>query len=822
MRERPLPPGTLLSHYRVLSRLGAGGMGEVYLAEDPRLGRKIALKLLTPELTKDSDRVRRFEQEARAVSTLNHPNIITIYEVGQSDSGHFIATEFIEGESLRQHLLRVRPTLQEVLDLAIQAAGALSAAHAAGVMHRDIKPENIMLRPDGYLKVLDFGLAKLAEVATSSGDHDSPTIPLFETEPGILMGTVSYMSPEQGRGLKVDPRTDIFSFGIVLYEMIGGRVPFEGSTPSEVIAAILEREPVPLPRYAPGVPSELDRIVNKALRKNREERYQTAKDLLIDLKTLRQELEFTARLERSMEVASDSGGQLASSKTVRLPSTVTQAAPPPRATSSAEYLISELKRHKKSTAAVLGCVALVVVGLVYFGGKATTIDSMAVMPFVSQGGDPDVDFMADGITERLIKTLSQLPNLKVRSLSSVLRYKGQQTDPRTLGKDLSVSAVLTGRIVQRGDGLSVSVELVDARDNSLIWGEQYARKVADSTLLQEEIAGQVYERLQLKLTGEQRRRHDAYQLYTRGRYYWNRRTPDGLRKGAEFFEQAVDKDPAYVPAYAGLADSYNMLVVYGALSPKEGFPKAKAAATRALEMDERLAEAHTALGFVAERFDWDWATAEAEYKRAIDLKPDYATAHHRYGVFLCSMGRFSEAVVALEQARQLDPLSLIINADLARPYYFGGQYEKAIEHLRKTVAMDPNFAPGHRYLGLAYSQQGLHAEALEELQKAASLSGDSAPMKTELAYVSAVSGRKADALKILDELAEVSPSRDVPSYFAAVIHAGLGQKNQAFEALEKALDERYSSLTFLRVEPIFAGLRSDPRFDQILRRIGLR
>lgn len=821
MKQSPLPHGTMLSHYKVLSRLGAGGMGEVYLAEDERLGRKIALKLLAPELTQDSDRVRRFEQEARAISSLNHPNIITIYEVGIADSAHFIATEFIEGETLRQHLLRVRPNLQEVLDIAIQAAGALSAAHAAGLMHRDIKPENIMLRPDGYVKVLDFGLAKLSEVSASSGDHDSPTVPLYETEPGILMGTVSYMSPEQGRGLKVDPRTDIFSFGILLYEMIGGRVPFEGSTPSEVIAAILEREPAPLPRYAPGVPSELDRIVNKALRKNREERYQTAKDLLIDLKSLRQELEFSARLQRSLEVRSDSGGLEPSSETARLPSTSTQVGSPPRSTSSAEYLLSELKRHKKSTAAVLGCVALAVVGLVYFGGRATTIDSMAVMPFVSQGVDHDAEFMADGITERLIKALSQLPNLKVRSLSSVLRYKGQQADPRTVGKDLSVTAVLTGRVAQRGDGLSISVELVDARDNSLIWGEQYVRKVADSTLLQEEIAGQVYERLQLKITGEQRRRHDAYQLYSKGRYYWNRRTPDGLRKGVEFFEQAVDKDPAYVPAYAGLADSYNMLVVYGALSPREGFPRAKAAATRALEMDERLAEAHTALGFVAERFDWDWATAEAEYKRAIDLSPDYATAHHRYGVFLCSMGRFSEALAALNQAKQLDPLSLIINADLARPYYFGGQYETAVDQLRKAAAMDPNFTPAHRYLGLAYAQRGLYADAIEELQKAAALSGNSALMKTELAYAYGLAGRRADALSIFEELGDGSASKNVPSYFAAVIHAGLGQKNQAFEALERALDERYSSLTFLRVEPMFAALRSDPRFGQILSRIGL-
>lgn len=821
MKESPLAPGTMISHYRILSRLGAGGMGEVYLAEDGRLGRKVALKLLSPELTRDEDRVRRFEQEARAISTLNHPNIITVYEIGHMDSGHFIATEFIEGETLRQYLSRVRRNLQEVLDIAIQIAGALSAAHAAGVMHRDIKPENIMLRPDGYVKVLDFGLAKLVEIPASSGDHDSPTVPLFETEPGILMGTVSYMSPEQGRGVKVDPRTDIFSFGIVLYEMIGGRVPFEGSTPSEVIAAILEREPSPLPRYAPGVPAELERIVNKALRKNREERYQTVKDLLIDLKSLRQELEFSARLQRSLDVASDSGETRPSAETVRLPSTATEIVSRPRSTSSAEYLLTEFKRHKKGTAAVLASVALVVVGMIYFGKGAPSIGSLAVMPFVSQSTGPDADVMTDGITERLISSLSQLPNLKVRSLSSVLRYKGQQTDPRTVGRDLSVEAVLTGRVVQRGDGLSISIELVDARDNSLIWGEQYTRKLADMMLLQEEIAGGVSSRLGLQLTREEKRRLEAYQLYHKGRYYWNRRTAEGLRTGIEFFGQAIEKDPEYVLPYAGLADSYNMLVVYGALSPREGFPKAKASAIKALEMDDKLAEAHTSLGFVAERFDWDWATAEAEYKRAIDLKPEYATAHHRYGVFLCAMGRFNEAASELRQAQQLDPLSMIINADLSRPLYFAGQYERAIDQFRKAVAMDQNFTPGHRYLGLAYAQTRLHAESIASLQNAVTLSGDSGLMKTELAYAYAVAGRKAEALKILDELIETSRSTYVPSYFAAVIRAGLGQKDQALEALQKAVDERYSGLTFLRVEPMLAGLRSDPRFTEILKRVGL-
>ena len=798
----------------------------MYLAEDPRLGRKIALKLLSTEFTRDKDRVRRFEQEARAVSALNHPNILTIYEIGKTDSAHYIATEYIEGETLRQHVLRVRPGLQEILDIAIQIASALAAAHTAGILHRDIKPENVMLRPDGYVKILDFGLAKLTEPQEQSTANDSPTVPLFETEPGVLMGTVSYMSPEQSRGVRLDARTDIFSFGILLYEMIGGRVPFEGSSPSDIIASILERDPPPLVRYAPEAPAELERIVNKTLRKNRDERYQTVKDLLIDLRHLRQELEFNAKLQRS--VRSGSSGETYARparqtviETSRISGIHSGPVLPPKRTSSAEYVITEIKRHKRGTAVVLSLVVLAALGMAYFGGSSSSIDSIAVLPFVSLSSDQDTEDLTNNVTERLINSLSQVPNLKVMSLSSVIRYKGQQTDPRAVGRELSVRAVLTGRVVQRGDGLSISVELVNARDNSLIWGEQYTRKLADLLLVQEEIVTEISGKLGLGLSGKEKNRLEAYQAYSRGRYYWNRRTAESLRRGIEYFEQAIQKDPSYVLAYAGLADSYNMLAVYSADPPREAFPKAKEAARKALERDERVAEAHTSLGFVAERFDWDWAGAETEYKRALDLKPGYGSGHHRYGVFLMAQGRFTEAAAELRRAQQLDPLSLIINADLSRPYYFARQYDRSIDQCRKTLEMDPNFGPAHRYLGLSYLGKKMYADAIDEYKKATMLSGDSSLMKSELAYAYAVSGNAGEARKILEELMALSTRAYVPPYYIAVIHTGLGQNDDAIEWFDKAAEERSTSCVFMKQEPILDSLRADPRFQALLAKIGL-
>src|SRR5437016_3623935 len=497
--QPPSVEGQTIGLYKVLARLGAGGMGEVYLAQDPRLDRKTALKLLPAYFTKDVDRLHRFEEEARAASSLNHPNIVTIFEIGEADGHHFIASEFIDGVTLREHITASRIArngspntplkLSEILDLAVQIGEALAAAHAAGIVHRDIKPENIMVRHDAYLKVLDFGLAKLTERPAFAIDAEGATRAPLKTNPGIVMGTVTYMSPEQARGLPVDARTDIWSLGVVLYELLTGRAPFEGETATDVILSIVEREPPPLARYSKDAPAELERIVSKALRKNKQERYQTAKDLALDLKNLKQELEVQARLERSSESGAGRGERLVTSgeqmAIVTGPQTAARTAGVGtiQPISSAEYVVSEIKSHKRSV--VLGVAALVitvaaVLYFSYFAKSGAAIDSIAVLPFVNVSNDPNTEYLSDGLSDSIIDSLSQLPNLKkVSAFNSVLRYKGKQVDPQAVGRELNVRAVLTGRLVQRGGDLLISAELVDVKDNKRLWGGQYNRKSAD-------------------------------------------------------------------------------------------------------------------------------------------------------------------------------------------------------------------------------------------------------------------------------------------------------------------------------------------------------
>ncbi|MCA1574983.1 MAG: serine/threonine-protein kinase [Acidobacteria bacterium] len=573
--------GKQIGRYQVLSLIGRGGMGEVFLAQDASLGRKVALKLLRTEFTGNEDRLRRFRQEARAASALNHPNILTIYEISSEDSTHFMATEYVEGETLRQRMAGARMKLGEAVDVAVQVASALAAAHEAGIVHRDIKPENIMMRRDGFAKVLDFGLAKLTERGLASNDSGWPTLGKVETNPGVVMGTVPYMSPEQARGLEVDARTDIFSLGVLLYEILGGRAPFEGETPSDVIVSLLDKEPVPLTRHSPGVPTELQRIVGKSLCKDREERYQLVKDLLIDLKSLRDELTVEAKLERSVppEVSRRAVASSATGQTVR--TNRLKAAHP---TSSAEYIITGIKRHKWAAALALAALAVAVAAATYFfslrsGGA--TIDSIAVMPFMNVSGDPNTEYLSEGISESVNYSLSYLPNLKVMASTTVFRYKGQQIDARTVGRELGVSAVLTGKVVQRGDVLTVSAELVDARDNRLLWGRQYNRKVSDFFAIQEEISRHISDTLRLQMSAEDQKRlskrqtesTEAYQAYLKARYYWNKRTQEAVKKGIEHFQEAIDLDPNYALAYAGIADSYIILGVYSSLPPAAAFTK---------------------------------------------------------------------------------------------------------------------------------------------------------------------------------------------------------------------------------------------------------
>lgn len=823
-----IDPGTNIGPYKVLDSLGAGGMGEVYLARDTRLGRKIALKFLSADFTRDEERVRRFQQEARAASALNHPNLITIFEIGEVESIHFISTEFIEGETLRQRIQSHPMSIAEICDISIQVASALSAAHTAGITHRDIKPENIMVRPDGVVKVLDFGLAKLAESPDPSNSAYDPTAltkKVVATDPGVVMGTVSYMSPEQARGTPVDARTDIFSFGVVMYEMIAGRVPFDGNSFGDVITSILSKRPMPLARFAPDVPAELERIVSKALAKNRDERYQSTKDMLIDLKRLKHHLDVQAEIEQSSPhewVRDSSSGSRTGDSAPIVGDTITLSSEPAvRTTSSAEYILSEIKRHKKATFFVLSAAVIAIIATAFFGTRHR-IDSVAIMPFVNQTGDQKMEPVSEEMTEAIIDHLYQLPGLRVISYGSVLGYKDRQFDASAIGRELGVSAVMIGRISRRDEIITISTELIDARDRTRIWGEQQTLKFSDLMMAHHRIARGVSDKLGLKLSEEERKHLEAEELYETGRNYWNQRTADGLTKGIDYFERAVALRPDYALAHAGLADCYNMLATYGARPPAEAFPKAKAEARRALEIDDTLAEAHVSLAYALFRNDWNWAESEREFRRALQLNPKSAQAHQWYANLLVALGRTDEAIAQTKLAAELDSTSLIIRSHFGFVYFWAHRYDDSIAACEKALDLDPSFFAARRYLGQAYAQKGKYEQSVSEFQKAIAASGGSPLMRAELANTLALAGRKGEAEKILADLKQLSSERYFSAYHIALIYAGLNSKDEAINWLERAFEQRTDYLVFLKVDPRFGALRSDPRFNRLLERVGLQ
>jgi serine/threonine-protein kinase len=784
-----------ISRYRIISKLGAGGMGEVWLAEDTQLGRPIALKLLPARFADDEDLVRRFEREARAASALNHPNILTVYEVGQEDGIRFIATEYIEGRTLRQRMNERPIGLSEIIGIITQVAAALTAAAAAGLTHRDLKPENIMLRHDGYVKVLDFGLAKLTEEPV----NDSAAIlSHHETATGILIGTPVYMSPEQARGLKVDGRSDIFSLGSVLYELLTGHKPFDGETSADIVAAVLYKDPSPLAsRTTEIIPDELERILGRMLAKDREERYQNAQQLLDDLQRLRSRLTAGQRLERTDELATRAFTERALRDTYatrRKPGDATQIHPAPK------------RRRRRA------------------------INSLAVLPFITTGSDSSAGYLSDGITECIINNLSRLPRLRVMARSTVFRYQGRMADPLAVGRELNVRAVLTGRVMLVENRIVVRTELVDADDGTQLWSGQYSHPLADVFVIEEEISRGISEQLRLKLTGEEKKRivrrytdnSDAYQAYLKGRFYWNQRTPQSLKKAIEAFEQAIAFDPNYALAFAGLADAYSVLGIYSAVSPRVAMARAKAMALRAIEIDESLAEAHTALAGAHVWFEWDWQAAEGEFKRAIELNPASAFARHWYAsVYLTATEQFDEALHQELQARELEPLSLVINTHLGWICYHARRTDEAIAYYRQALELDANFVPAHFYLGLALAQQEQFEAALAELRLALELSGRGAMIIGGLGYVCAQAGRHDEALTLLDELHSASSQKYIAPFYPAMIYLGLGETDQTFEWLDKSYDERFCWLVWLRTEPMYDDLRTDPRFADLARRVGL-
>jgi serine/threonine-protein kinase len=757
---------TLLNRYEVLSPLGAGGMGEVYRARDLRLGREVAVKVLPEHLAADPDALARFEREARAIAALSHPNLLAIYDFGADAGVSFAVTELLHGETLRAALAAGAMPWRRAAEVGASLAEGLAAAHSRGIVHRDLKPDNVFLTSEGRVKILDFGLARWVENDAEGDPTSAPTTP-DPTRPGTVLGTVGYMSPEQVRGETTTASSDLFAFGCVLHEMLTGRPAFSGGTAFERMAAILRDEPPPPSRLSPDVPAEIDRLVAHCLEKSASRRPGSAKELAMHLRGL------------ASAGASD-------------PTIAVSAAPRP-------------------------------------GKRASRGKSLAILPFVNPGGDPEMEYLTEGITETLIGGLSQLRKLRVMARSTMFRYRGD-ADPQQVGRELGVGTVLSGRVTPRGPVLSISVELVDASNGWRLWGARYDRPAGDLLSVQEEIAREIAENLKLTLEPEQKKRlakryeagREAYPLYLKGRYHWNKSTVPSLRKAIEYFEQAIEKDPTYALAWAGVSDCYAALGMdrYAALPPREAIPKAKAAARKALEIDDALAEAHTSLAY-ARVLDWEWAGAEEEFRRAIELNPEYALAHHFYGFLLGARGRSEESLAEFRHALEIDPLSLIINADYGWAYYCGHRYDEAIEQLTKTLEMDARFPQAYLWLGLATQASGLYDQSIAAFEEGERLTGGSPTFVAGRGFALVLAGRREEAETILTEFEERAKTQYMPMAAMVQMNIALENVDRAFEWLEKAAAYRASFMVPIKVYPFFDAIRGDPRFADLLARTGL-
>jgi serine/threonine-protein kinase len=792
-----------IRHYRIISRLGAGGMGEVYLAHNTRLGRKVAIKFLPEQFTGDADRMWRFELEARAASALNNSHVATIYDICEEDGAHFIVMEYVEGENLADTISRRHLDAAEVVEIGLQVADALDEAHSKGITHRDIKPANLMLNDRGQVKVLDFGLAKLTGPFGQS--DDSQHIARIETAPGLVMGTVAYMSPEQALGREVDLRTDIFSLGVVLYELAAGRRPFTGDTATETIDRILHAKPAAVTRLNDRMPKDLERIIARCLEKDRELRYRSSGELINDLKRLQMQ-SLTSRPKFVSDLSSLDIGQW----------------------------LSRQSRFKSGWARLVFAVLILAIGVAVYlrvvhprlFPPRTDIDSLAVLPLANLSNDKEEEYLADGMTDELISNLMGIGALRVISRTSVVRYKGTHKPIPEIAMELNVDALVEGSVRRTGEKVRISVRLIRGATDQHLWIKNYESNRSEILMLQSLIAQDIATEIQIKITPQERDRltrvatvnPEALQLYLMGRFFWRQRTGDGISKSVDYFLQAIDKDPNFAPAYSGLADSY--IIGMSNLSESDAMEKAKAAATKALTLDDTLAEAHASLAAVKMLHDWDWPGALAGFKRAIDLKPGYVTAHHWFAEYLTAMGRNEEALAEITKAQELDPFSVIISRDIGQHYFYRGLYDRAIEQSRRTMALQSDFFPAHMLLALSYAKKRMFAEAIAAINEAEKLSSSS-NNRAILGYVYALAGRRLEAQQALDALIELSRKEAVSPHWIAAIYGELGDKDRAFTWLEKAFDNRDGFLAYLKVHPALESLRSDPRFRDLTRRVGL-